>query len=439
MGPRLLKAMEGIFEGVITTHPAPNATSSEAITWLDIVEFAKARPGDFSLTSQANGSRCCQFYLRGNHVEITEDDWRVIVSGTLDRNRLIPPLPLEEDERAELATLEILEQRLKILIKKADEVAGKARQLNYHLSGRKAAINSRRPPQRNATTGTGFQAVNQPGPPAGPNHHGYDLHADLLQQFLAHNPQNRLSSVGSVPPTPTATTTSIPRTSIQQQVIASLSNRPSPGVYSLESVPKDAEDEYRALVTAKMEKMTRGEEIQPPCDRCRRLRTACIKHLTACQGCTKKHARCAWKTLTEEEITWLKQEAADGDDTGNDCRERGPSSASALSSQQDSNEPRRDSDRSDDIGQNRSMSRIAIGRSADDIWRMGTSSNSRRDSMDIDIDPRDTHGLRHINTDHANQQERAREPLVSGRISASGPPGTTDINASRPGSGVGGL
>lgn len=35
----------------------------------------------------------------------------------------------------------------------------------------------------------------------------------------------------------------------------------------------------------------------------------CIKHLTACQGCTRKHAKCSWKSLADEEVAWLKGEA----------------------------------------------------------------------------------------------------------------------------------
>lgn len=424
MGPRLLKAMEGMFDGPIITNPAQTPMSLDPITWVDIVEFSKARPTEFNLVANATGNRCCQFFLKGVQVEISEDDWRVIVSGILDRNRLIPPQPLEEDETAELATLEILEQRLKVMIKKADEVAGKARQLNYHLSGRKAAIGSRRPSQHGTAT-TGFQAVNQSGPHSGPNHHGYDLHADLLQQFITNNPANRLSSVGSVPPTPGTipTATSTPRTSIQQQVLTSLSNRPSPGAYPLETGTKDPDDEHRALVTARVDKLARGDEILPPCDRCRRLKTPCIKHLTACQGCTKKHARCGWKGLTDEEVTRLKHESVDGgngggggagDDTGDENRDRRYGSHSAPSSQQDPNEPRRLSDRSDDPGLGRVASqRIAIGRSADDIWRMGTSSSSRRDSMDIDVDPRDTHGLRPIGS--IEQHAPPRDPVLLGR------------------------
>ncbi|RYP63234.1 hypothetical protein DL770_009435 [Monosporascus sp. CRB-9-2] len=385
-GPRLLKAMEGAFEGQITTTPPQTIFSHDPVTWLDIVEFAKSKPSEFTLTVTPSGTRCCQFPLKGVQVEIAEDDWRLIVSGALDRFRLLPPQPLEEDETMEYATLDILEQRLNILIKRADEVARKARQLNYHLSGRKASINSRRAPQ--SASSSSFSPVNQLRPSgAGPS---YDLHADLLQQFLAPAPPppsgHRLSSVNSVPPTPSALTTaaSTPRVSIQQQVYMP-SSRPSPGAHP-EPATRDVEEENRALVTTKIEKLTRGDVIQPPCDRCRRLKTQCIKHLTACQGCTKKHARCVWKALTDEEISWLRGETGDGDDDGDDHRVFGSGPAPPGPGT-----PRREVDRGggDDGGLSRVGSRIAIGRRVDDVWRKGpdVGSSSRHESMDID--PRD--------------------------------------------------
>ncbi|KAI5867685.1 hypothetical protein GGS23DRAFT_549459 [Durotheca rogersii] len=390
-GSRLLKAMEGAFEGTITTTPPQTMFGPDPITWLDVVEFAKSKPAEFVLTPAPNGTRYCQFTLKGAQVEIGEDDWRLIVSGALDRFRLVPPQPLEEDETAELATLEIVEQRLQVLIKKADEVARRARQLNYHLSGRKASIQARRTSQ--STPGPSFQAVNQPIS-SGTNP-SYDLHADLLQQFLAPSQSSghRISSVGSVPPTPNnmGTATPTPRASIQQALLAS--NRPSPG-YPTEPAVKDVEEENRALVTAKIEKLARGDVINPPCDRCRRLRTQCVKHLTACQGCTKKHARCVWKGLTEEEVAWLKGEVGagggDGEEEGDELRDVGRGGFGS-GSHRDFGEPRRDSERSDEGGPSRPESRIAIGRLAEDVWRKGpeSSTSGRQAHEAMDVDPRE--------------------------------------------------
>ena len=53
---------------------------------------------------------------------------------------------------------------------------------------------------------------------------------------------------------------------------------------------------------ARMENLQRGERVIPPCDRCRRLHMDCLKNLTACMGCTKKHAKCSWKDVKEEEL-----------------------------------------------------------------------------------------------------------------------------------------
>lgn len=201
-GPRLVRAMEGLFEEPIRITRRDPYTS-EPVAWLDVVQFAKSNPNEFNLMSSPDRGRYCTFYLKGNQVEITEDDWRLIMSGTLDRFNLAPPQPLEEDENSELATLEILELRLQVLIKRADEVARKARQLNYHLSGRKAAINSRRtvpsPPARNA----GFQPLNHQHSQISSPKSTYDLHADLLQQFTSSQPP-RVSAQNSVslPTTP---------------------------------------------------------------------------------------------------------------------------------------------------------------------------------------------------------------------------------------------
>ena len=51
-----------------------------------------------------------------------------------------------------------------------------------------------------------------------------------------------------------------------------------------------------------MEQLNRGDRVLPPCDRCRRLHMDCLKNLTACQGCTRKHAKCSWKDVTDQEL-----------------------------------------------------------------------------------------------------------------------------------------
>jgi hypothetical protein len=58
-------------------------------------------------------------------------------------------------------------------------------------------------------------------------------------------------------------------------------------------------------MAAKIEKLARGDPIVPPCDRCRRLKYDCTKHLTACSACTKKHAKCSWKDVKEGELVGM--------------------------------------------------------------------------------------------------------------------------------------
>lgn len=324
-GPTLVKAMENLFQGQITVTQTDRQSSP--VTWLDIVQFAKANPSEFTLTPSEHG-HCCRFYLKGSQVEITEQDWRMIVSGTLDRCNLPPPLPVEEDENRELLTLDILEQRLHVLIKKADEVARKARQLNYHLSGRKAAINSRRtftrsPPTHHATfTAHNHQQQTQASRPTS----SYDLKADLLLQFTAASASHARPGSArftqnsvSLPSTPVIPQgPSIPSNARHSLQPVHISGRASPAAGSEQrqthqsAQSDDPSEVLRILITSRIDKLGKGEPVQPPCDRCRRLRVQCIKHLTACQGCTKKHAKCAWKTVTEEEIAWLKGEGSNG-------------------------------------------------------------------------------------------------------------------------------
>lgn len=59
---------------------------------------------------------------------------------------------------------------------------------------------------------------------------------------------------------------------------------------------------YKIEMVSRMETLQRGQRILPPCDRCRRLHMDCLKNLTACMGCTKKHAKCSWKEVKLEEL-----------------------------------------------------------------------------------------------------------------------------------------
>ncbi|KAH7358636.1 hypothetical protein B0T11DRAFT_330403 [Plectosphaerella cucumerina] len=306
-GPRLLRAMESAFEGPIIISPS-SPYGHAALSWLDVVTFAKASPEKFVLSTNSDGERTCQFTLNGVQAQILEDDWRLIVNGALNHFSVVPSAPLPEDETAELATLDIVEKRLQVLIKKADEVAKRARQLNYHLSGRKAAISSKRPNHQAA--GAGFQSHSSQHRHGGQSS-SYDLHADLLLQFQSH-PSHSLTPRGSLGGAFEGghghlgighADNRLPPINLQPN------RSPLSSISSMHQreLPENSAD-HRPAVTARIEKLGRGEAIHPPCDRCRRLKMPCIKYLTACQGCTKKHAKCGWKSITEAEIAWLERE-----------------------------------------------------------------------------------------------------------------------------------
>ncbi|KAF2715789.1 hypothetical protein K504DRAFT_457933 [Pleomassaria siparia CBS 279.74] len=65
---------------------------------------------------------------------------------------------------------------------------------------------------------------------------------------------------------------------------------------------KDDGGPFKIEMVHRMESLAKGERILPPCDRCRRLHMDCLKNLTACMGCTKKHAKCSWKEVRENEL-----------------------------------------------------------------------------------------------------------------------------------------
>jgi hypothetical protein len=109
---------------------------------------------------------------------------------------------------------------------------------------------------------------------------------------------NDVARTATTPQTPNVKSPSMPPT------------RPSPAQVT------DDDGPFRAEMLRRMERLPRGDPVLPPCDRCRRLERECLKNLTACMGCTKKHARCSWKKVTQEELDQdekrLRSEIASG-------------------------------------------------------------------------------------------------------------------------------
>lgn len=66
--------------------------------------------------------------------------------------------------------------------------------------------------------------------------------------------------------------------------------------------PIHLDDRYKLHMQARVDLLPRYARIHPPCDRCRRLRMECLKNLSACIGCTKKHAKCSWRQVRDGEM-----------------------------------------------------------------------------------------------------------------------------------------
>ena len=371
LGPILIKRFERCFEQapkVVASHHKGAAsdpeTSPHQITWLEVIEFARSHPGQFTLSTFSEGKRVCQFYYpqKQLRVQISEEDFLFINSGRCQE--LIPPLPIWEDEEKEVGTCDVLEAKLKELTNAADMIAARTRQLSHRLKGRRAAILERRAeggsgtpakasalqtttaPPSSSSAGGAFTAVNTgktgDEPALGTN---AAVRTELLRHFesLPHNQgQGRSQPRHSISePTQPASKTAEPARDNDRGNSSSLSP-PPPHIDTLsyyisegaQSRPANATNHrsnssagniqshtplkhnfsrplppalessqpFRPLCQAHMDGLPRGQRVLPPCDRCRRLRMDCVKNLTSCAGCTRKHARCHWRDVSREEL-----------------------------------------------------------------------------------------------------------------------------------------
>jgi len=100
-------------------------------------------------------------------------------------------------------------------------------------------------------------------------------------------------------------------------------NTPSSLLPYAKPIPPEKDDggPYKAEMVARMGHLQKGDRVIPPCDRCRRLHMDCLKKLTSCEGCTRKHAKCSWREVREEEI--LEGREGHGEDGDEDEDDRG--------------------------------------------------------------------------------------------------------------------
>ncbi|MCJ1393651.1 hypothetical protein MMC18_006527 [Xylographa bjoerkii] len=350
LGPILIKRFERLFEGpprVLKSHGKEGTN----VTWLDVVEFARHKPEQFNLEKMRDGVRVCQFYTKQCRVEISEEDYVLIHSGM--PQKLIPPQPIAEDEEKELGTLEILEKNIGQLVQREAEAFPAAengaagvspsapesseqnvpnnrerRESNSPTSGF-VAVNSRPVlTSHNSSSAFGFDApkVQLAVSTNGKSYHGSSAspatRAELLSYF--NNVRERSNDGNSVndhdglrasSSAPRLHSSSKPKSRHGNDIAdyanillnsaspVAIPNTPSNLQYKPAVVEKfDDSGPYKAEMLSRMDSMQRGDRVMPPCDRCRRLHMDCLKNLTACQGCTKKHAKCSWKDVTEQEL-----------------------------------------------------------------------------------------------------------------------------------------
>ncbi|KAG9234506.1 hypothetical protein BJ875DRAFT_376302 [Amylocarpus encephaloides] len=276
ISPILLKSFEKLFDGPVKiVHPT--AGFEPSVGWLDVVKYARSNPSKFTLDEFSPGVVSCKVWIKSVQVEVSENDFLLIMSG--EPERVIPPQPIPGDVKAELEAVAMVEARLAVLIKKADTVAIRARQLNYNLEARKTAI-------------LGTNMVDHPP-------EIIDLSQesrDLGQRCLNKTPQPNMSY--QPPSTPYPSMPSSPN--IERAHLAT----PAPGANPIRcSAPtRGSEKENIAIMQSRIIRMTPGDFIYPPCDRCRRLRYKCTKQITACTPCSNKHVKCHWNLVENGEL-----------------------------------------------------------------------------------------------------------------------------------------
>ena len=389
LGPILIKRFERCFDAppkVVASHHKGSPTSLEdsghQITWLEVIEFARSHPSQFTLSTYSEGRRVCQFYYpqKQLRVQISEEDFLFINSGRCQE--LIPPLPIWEDEEKEVGTCDVLEAKLKELTNAADMIAARTRQLSHRLKGRRAAILERRAEggsgtpakasavQTTTAPGSGFTPVNTAnGRSSGDGDASTASFAGVRTELLKHFeglPQNQSqgrphsrhhsiatysdaqqppkhvdtsaehagsgdrapSATSSLSPVPTSLTNDAYNHSNAEAALSHSHPLPTPHssghrasismggghAYNAGHAPVkhnfsrplppalESTQPFRPLCQAHMDGLPRGTRVLPPCDRCRRLRMDCVKNLTSCAGCTKKHARCHWRDVSRDEL-----------------------------------------------------------------------------------------------------------------------------------------
>ncbi|KIW81333.1 hypothetical protein Z517_04358 [Fonsecaea pedrosoi CBS 271.37] len=178
-------------------------------------------------------------------------------------------------------------------------------------------------------------------------------------------------------------------------------NTPASLMPHMKPITLDRDDggPFKAEMVRRMDNMWKGDRVIPPCDRCRRLHMDCLKNLTACMGCTKKHAKCSWKEVKEEELQLTAPGSAspDRETAGEELGKESPPPLSAGSG-------------------------IEGGRQTDDMQRSATIARASLDlAGERSLNSKDS-GSRELPAESTAQLETAPSSGSTGRFDVRPPP-----------------
>ncbi|KAI9904408.1 hypothetical protein N3K66_000937 [Trichothecium roseum] len=298
-GSHMLKGVDKFFEGPVRI--IPQQPYAHTIKWTDILHHARTSPQDFVPTTLRDGTRVCYFYYNGFKVEISDVDWQVICSGTLERlpwNR-----SMAVDELAEVATVNLLQQRSCVLYYKACEIAEAARELYHGTTRRKLAIPRHWRQSQSIDAGPLISPTNLQAPAP-----SYELQPDMPGQCIASSPSPSVAASGAGAGAGSGASAGA-GAGPSQNSWSPRSPECNPNKRETRAAKRKREairDAIRPTMIEKMARLHRGDEIRPGCDRCRRLNLLCFKNLTACVGCEKRHAKCTWKGAPDDDAQRMR-------------------------------------------------------------------------------------------------------------------------------------
>ncbi|KAH8731681.1 hypothetical protein GQ44DRAFT_755749 [Phaeosphaeriaceae sp. PMI808] len=154
-----------------------------------------------------------------------------------------------------------------------------------------------------------FHTLSERRPSSQPPHGSTEARRPSISAHGISHPSTPSTNTSRAPHKPVELPSHLNESELQSMMNSPvpIPNTPSsllPAASQRNSQPQEKDDggSFKVEMVHRMEALAKGERILPPCDRCRRLHMDCLKNLTACMGCTKKHAKCSWKEVREGEL-----------------------------------------------------------------------------------------------------------------------------------------